>query len=89
LQPAGHHARNRHRWIPFIATSGEFKCVRKGPKGKPGTLVGVFRMDGQRFVMATDTGDATGEVMGDQLEICWTDNIPNLIGAGCTVYKRQ
>ena len=66
-----------------------FSGTDKGPKGNSGTVVGVFRMDGQRFVMATDSGDATGEVMGDQLEICWTDNIPNLIGAGCTVYKRQ
>ena len=63
-------------------TAPPFSGSSKGPKGTPGTLVGVFRMDGQRFVLATDTGDATGEVMGDQLEICWTDNIPNLIGAG-------
>jgi len=68
------------------AFSGTWKG---GPKGTTRTVVGVFRMDGQRFVIATDTGDATGEVMGDQLEICWTDNIPNLIAAACTVYKRQ
>ena len=37
-----------------------FSGSSKGPKGTPGTVVGVFRMDGQRFVMATDTGDATG-----------------------------
>ena len=66
-----------------------FSGTDKGPKGNSGTFVGVFRMDGQRFVMATETGDATGEVMGDQLEVCWADNIPNLIGVGCTVYKRQ
>jgi hypothetical protein len=60
-----------------------------GPKGARGALVGVFRMDGQRFVMATDTGSAQGQVMGDQLEICWEDKVPNLIAVGCSVYKRQ
>ena len=60
-----------------------------GPKGTPGQFVGMFRMDGQRFIMSTDTGGATGQVIADQLEICWADNVPNLIAVGCTVYRRQ
>jgi hypothetical protein len=66
-----------------------FSGMDKGPDGKSGVIAGVFRMDGQRFILSTVTGAAAGEVIGDQLEICWTDNIPNFIGAGCTVYKRQ
>jgi hypothetical protein len=52
-------------------------------------IVGVFRLDGKRFVTSTVRGSAAGELMGDRLEICWTDNIPDFIGASCTVYKRQ
>ena len=60
-----------------------------GPKKTAGALVGVFRMDGQHFVMATETGSAHGQLAGDQLELCWEDNVPDLIAVGCAVYKRQ
>ena len=60
-----------------------------GPSGKPTKIVGVFRLDGMHFVMATEGASATGEVMGDRLEICLTDNIPVYVAAGCTIYKRQ
>jgi hypothetical protein len=60
-----------------------------GPSGKPKMVVGVFRQDGTRFVMSTEGGAATGQVMGDRLEFCLTDNIPVYIAAGCTIYKRQ
>ena len=49
----------------------------------------AFRLDGKRFVISTTSGAGTGEIDGDQLEVCWTDNIPNLIAAGCTVYQRK
>jgi hypothetical protein len=68
---------------------GAFAGTSTGPDGKSGPIVGAFRLDGKRFVMSTTRGGASGEVDGDQLEVCWTDNIPNLIAAGCTVYKRK
>lgn len=60
-----------------------------GPKKKTGAFVGVFRMDGQHFVMSTDSGSIHGQLVGDQLELCWEDNVPDLISVGCGVYKRQ
>ena len=68
---------------------GAFTGSSVSPAGKKNVFVGAFRLDGKRFVVATTRGGSTGEVMGDQMEVCWTDNIPNLIAAGCTVYKRQ
>jgi len=59
-----------------------------GPSGKAHSVVGVIRADGTRFVMATEGGSASGEVMGDLLEFCITDNIPVYIGAICTIYRR-
>ena len=66
-----------------------FSGISNGPKGKPEMTVGVFRMDGRRFVLSTDSGNASGEVNGDEIEICWTDNVPNYIAASCTTYKRK
>ena len=66
-----------------------FSGSSKGTSGSSGMIVGVFRLDGKRFVTSTVRGSAAGELMGDRLEICWTDNIPDFIGASCTVYKRQ
>ena len=68
---------------------GAFAGSSLGPTGKPGVFVGAFRLDGKRFVLSTARGGASGEVVGDQLEVCWTDNIANLIAAGCTVYNRK
>jgi hypothetical protein len=59
-----------------------------GPSGKSTQVVGVVREDGTRFVMATEGGSASGEIMGDRLEFCVTDNIPVYVGAICTIYKR-
>jgi len=68
---------------------GAFAGTGLSPSGKSGVIVGAFRLDGKQFVLSTSRGSATGEVNGDQLELCWTDNIPNLIAAGCTVFKRK
>jgi hypothetical protein len=59
-----------------------------GPSGKSTQVVGVIRADGTRFVMATEGGNASGEIIGDRLEFCVTDNIPIYVGAICTIYKR-
>jgi hypothetical protein len=66
-----------------------FSGVSNGPKGKSVIAVGVFRMDGQRFVLSTEDGSATGEVTGDEIEVCWTDTVPNYIAAKCTTYRRK
>jgi hypothetical protein len=60
-----------------------------GPTGLIEKTVGVFRLDGVRFVLSTTSGGALGEIMGNQIEICWNDNVPNYIAASCTLYKRQ
>src|SRR5262249_57863624 len=74
----------------FDAQDGAaFSGMSKGPSGKSRYVVGVFRLDGKSFVMSTTNGSAAGEVEGDRIEMCWTDNIPDFIGAGCTIYKRQ
>jgi hypothetical protein len=59
-----------------------------GPSGKPTAVVGVIRADRTRFVMATEGGSASGEIMGDRLEFCVTDNIPVYVGVACTIYRR-
>lgn len=59
-----------------------------GPSGKDTGVVGVIRADRTRFVMATEGGSASGEIMGDRLELCVTDNIPVYVGAACTIYRR-
>ena len=59
-----------------------------GPSGKSAGVVGVIRADGMRFVMATEGGNASGEILGDRLEFCVTDNIPVYVGAICTIYRR-
>jgi len=66
-----------------------FSGKSKGPSGKSRYVVGAFRQDGKSFVMSTTNGNAAGEMEGDRIELCWTDNIPDFIGASCTVYKRQ
>jgi hypothetical protein len=40
-------------------------------------------------VTSTGRGNHEGEVVGDQLEICWTDNVEKYIGVSCALYKRQ
>jgi hypothetical protein len=67
---------------------GAFTGTGLGPSGKA-PIVGAFRLDGKRFVISSTNGFASGEVDGDQLDLCWTDNIPYLIAAGCAVYKRK
>ena len=66
-----------------------FAGTAHGPRSKTEAVVGVFRADGAHFVLSSDSGAATGEVVGDGVEICWTDNLPNYIGASCTTYKRK
>jgi hypothetical protein len=39
--------------------------------------------------MSTEGGAATGEVMCDRLEFCFTDAIPVYAVAGCTIYQKQ
>jgi len=66
-----------------------FSGASKSPTGETGAFVGVFALDGTHFVTSTLRGSHAGEVMGDQLEICWTDNVANYVGVSCAVYKRQ
>jgi opacity protein-like surface antigen len=77
------------KWRIDAQDGGSFSGTATGPKGKNETIVGAFRQDGKRFVFSTGNGNGSGEVSGDDLEFCWTDNIPSYIAAGCTTYKRS
>ena len=68
---------------------GAFSGYVVGPTGSKETVVGAFHQDGRRFVLSTDFGSAAGEVTGDGIELCWTDNVPNFNEAGCQTYKRK
>jgi len=66
-----------------------FSGASKSPSGEASVFVGVFGIDGKHFVTSTGRGNHEGEVVGDQLEICWTDNVEKYIGVSCALYKRQ
>ncbi len=66
-----------------------FPATIRAPSGKPKLVVGVFRMDGKRFVMATEGAALRARLPAIELEICITDTIPDYVGAICTIYKRQ
>jgi len=66
-----------------------FAGTASGPKGGSEAVVGVFRHDGRRFVISTDSGSGDGEVEDDGLEICWTDSVANYVAASCTLYERK
>ena len=68
---------------------GAFSGYVVGPTGSKEAVVGAFHQDGRRFVLSTDFGSAAGEVDGDGIELCWTDNVPNFNEAGCQTYKRK
>ncbi len=76
-------------WKIDSQDSNSFSGTATGPKGKTEMIVGAFRQDGKRFVFSTGNGNGSGEVSGDDLEFCWTDNIPSYIAAACTTYKRN
>ena len=61
-----------------------------GPKGTKHVAVGVFRMDGKRFVFSTDSGAGTGEIVdANQIQLCFTDNLDNFVAAACTTLQRK
>ena len=66
-----------------------FYGASRSPTGEQSVFVGVFSPDGTHFWTSTGRGNHEGQVMGNQLEICWTDNVPNYIGVSCAVYQRQ
>jgi len=68
---------------------GAFAGFVVGPTGTKEAAVGAFHQDGRRFVLSTDYGSAAGEVNGDEIELCWTDNVANFNEAGCQTYKRK
>jgi hypothetical protein len=66
-----------------------FYGASRSPSGEASVFVGVFSPDGMHFWTSTGRGNHEGEIMGDQLEICWTDNVEKYVGVSCAVYKRQ
>jgi hypothetical protein len=84
----GHDLKLAWKLVIESQDGAAFAGHNTGPSGKPTAVVGVIRADGTRFVMATEGGSASGEIMGDRLEFCVTDNIPVYVGAICTIYRR-
>ena len=65
-----------------------FAGVALGPNGKSEPIVGVFRRDGTNFLMSNATGSMIGEVIGDGLEICWSDHVTEWLAVSCTIYAK-
>jgi hypothetical protein len=59
------------------------------PRGEKETFVGVIRHNGQRLVIAIDDGEAQGEFVGDQLELCFTDHDPKRSVVNCMLLAKQ
>lgn len=65
-----------------------FAGLAVGPNGKSEPIVGVFRQDGKSFLMSNATGSMIGEVIGDKLEICWSDHVKEWLAVSCTIYAK-
>lgn len=76
------------KWTIDTQQGNSFSGSATGPKGKVEELVGAFRQDGKRFVFSVANGSGSGELNGDEMELCFSDTIPNYMSAACTVYKR-
>ena len=59
------------------------------PKGVKETIVGVIRHNGQHVVIAVADGEAHGEFVGDQLEVCFIDHDPDRSVVSCRLLAKQ
>jgi len=58
------------------------------PDGRKDPFVGVFKRDGKQIIVSTELGAATADVVGDEIEWCWHDNLPTVSVAVCDVMKK-
>ncbi len=62
---------------------GAFVGEAKLATGERYLLAGAFRKDGKRYVISSDIGVLSGEVVGSELEVCFTTVLTNVNIAGC------
>jgi hypothetical protein len=56
--------------------------------GEKYLLAGAFRKDGKRYVISSDIGVLSGELMGNELEACFTTLLTSVNIAGCYQLKK-
>lgn len=62
-----------------------YKVLADGSKDR---FVGVFRHDGTHLITSSDNGRASGEILGNEIEWCWTDTLPKTNVAACDMLKK-
>lgn len=60
-----------------------------GPSGRTTSFVGVFRHDGQNFIVSSQSGIILGEMVGADMEVCFADNVPDWMAVNCAMMTRQ
>jgi len=60
-----------------------------GPSGKSTSFVGVFRRDGRNFIVSSQSGIILGEMVGEDMEICFADNVPDWMAVNCAMLTRR
>jgi hypothetical protein len=66
---------------------GAFSGTLTGSIPKSQTIVGAFQADGKQFVFSTAAESGSGEVNGDEMQYCWTNQ--RAVLAGCSIFKRD
>jgi hypothetical protein len=66
---------------------GSFSGTLTGSIPKSQAIVGAFQSDGKRFVFSTAAESGSGEVNGDEMQYCWTNQ--RAVLAGCSVFKKD
>ena len=79
-----------HRWTLVIEEQKgrAFHSDGMSPQGSKQSLVGVVCRDGRRLVIATELGEAQGELVDDKLELCYVDHVPGRAAASCELYAK-
>jgi len=67
--------------------SGVFEGEATLVDGENHFIAGAFRKDGKRYVMSSDIGALSGEVSGDEMEVCFTTLLTTINVAGCYQMK--
>ncbi len=68
--------------------SGVFEGEAKLVDGENHLIAGAFRKDGKRYVISSDIGTLSGEILGDEMEVCFTTLLTTVNIAGCYQMKK-
>jgi hypothetical protein len=66
-----------------------FHGYAMSPQGRKEPLVGVIRQNGRSVLMSQMKGSVQGEFIGNQLELCWTDHLPEVAHIACMLLAKQ